>query len=39
MSKRKAVNSAVDAHIFRKTASRTRSINVAPKNKRGGIRL
>ena len=36
---RKKVNSAVDARIFKKTNGRIKTLNIAPRNKRGGIRL
>lgn len=37
--KRKSVNSAVDARIFKKTNGKIKTLNIAPRNKRGGIRL
>lgn len=37
--KRKVLAKKIDRKIFKKTASRTRSINVKPMSMRGGIRL
>lgn len=37
--KRTTVSRARDKHIFNKTASRTKAINVNPLNMRGGIRI
>lgn len=39
MSKRKETIEAVDEKIFRRTAAKTKKINIDPKNMRGGIRL
>lgn len=39
MAIRKATNKKVDQKVFRKTAKRTRKINVQPVVMRGGIRL
>ena len=39
MSHRGSVNSYSDRHKFRRTASKTKDINVKPKIMRGGIRL
>ena len=36
---RKKVKSAKDRAIFKRTVTKTRDINVAPKISRGGIRL
>lgn len=38
-SKNKKLKKSVDKKIFRNTAERTRSINLAPSVSRGGIRL
>lgn len=37
--KRRSVSRGRDRKIFKKTASRTRAINVKPMSMRGGIRL
>lgn len=37
--KRKILSGKKDKTIFKATASKTKKINVAPKNMRGGIRL
>lgn len=37
--KRTSTNSAKDARIFKKTNGKIKTINIAPRNKRGGIRL
>lgn len=39
MSKRSETNKAIDANIFRRTAVKTKKINIDPKSMRGGIRL
>lgn len=36
---RKKMSHRKDARIFKKTANRTRKINIAPRSARGGIRL
>ena len=36
---RQVVNGSTDRKIFSRTAGRTNSINLNPKNMRGGIRL
>lgn len=37
--RRKMKNRSKDRRIFRQTADKTQSVNVTPKNMRGGIRL
>lgn len=39
MAKRKKMTSSKDKKIFTQTAKKTKSINVSPKNMRGGTRL
>lgn len=39
MSYRKKMHASIDQSQFRRTASRTKDINVRPKIMRGGIRL
>ena len=39
MKKNHKLKKKVDRKIFRNTAERTRAINLAPVNSRGGIRL
>lgn len=39
MAKRKAMQPRTDKKIFRQTASRTKKLNVANRNFRGGVRL
>lgn len=39
MAYRQSVNAYNDRHKFRRTASKTKDINVKPKIMRGGIRL
>lgn len=37
--KRKVMKRGKDAKVFRRTATKTKKINIAPKVMRGGIRL
>lgn len=37
--KRKKLSRGLDKHIFKRTAIRTKKVNVAPITARGGIRL
>lgn len=39
MAYRSRTSSTLDRKVFRRTASRTKNINVRPKQMRGGIRL
>lgn len=39
MAYRESTNKKVDSRIFRNTASKTKLINISPKQMRGGIRL
>ena len=36
---RAGTNESVDRNVFRRTAVKTKKINIDPKNMRGGIRL
>lgn len=39
MSSRKPMRHSKDKKVFSRTAEKTKKINIAPKNMRGGIRL
>lgn len=39
MASRKGTNKKTDSRIFKKTATNTKKINIAPKTMRGGTRL